>query len=377
MAANQSTVSNPKSNFFDYNFQKLSHIGRGGFGEVYHVRHMIEGEEYAVKIVKFLGLATSHDMSSMSHTSNVGTAQYMAPEIFQPRYTIKVDIYSLAVIAFHLFDLFNISSVFNTKFETLPRNEGTEGKASVGEEGNTPQERHKREERNQSHVSIGVTLGHKSSDTESDRTDQLSTGVMSWATGGHRPSYLMARLEKLVQNEEMVAKRRADEERDRRLEREKHEMKAEKVRQQVVTKATANPESDAEKQKLDFEKTAKPSNNSGSPTGLTATALYDYRAADLDEISFYTNELVTDIEMIDEGWGRGRCGDKVGLFPANYVRLNQMRKSEINGKANDLEIASIVVVIITHLWSPVMTVSTDGVIIYLDSWVVGNSTRLK
>ncbi|CAG2112300.1 unnamed protein product [Medioppia subpectinata] len=214
MAANQST-------------------GRGGFGEVYHVRHMIEGEEYAVKIVKFLdiygdherqgilkevqnlvklrsdfvvnyrnswrednhlfiqmdyykqnlqtiidnkhivferqtgepmkifeyfisceilrelvesvkylhdscppvihrdlkpsnvlisqnskntrfirlcdlGLATTHSMTSMSHTSNVGTAQYMAPEIFQPRYTIKVDIYSLAVIAFHLFDLFNM-----------------------------------------------------------------------------------------------------------------------------------------------------------------------------------------------------------------------------------------------------------------------------
>ncbi|CAG2101455.1 unnamed protein product [Medioppia subpectinata] len=42
------------------------------------------------------GSATYHDMTiaSMSHTSNVGTAQYMAREIFQPRYNIKVDIYS-------------------------------------------------------------------------------------------------------------------------------------------------------------------------------------------------------------------------------------------------------------------------------------------
>ncbi|CAG2103291.1 unnamed protein product [Medioppia subpectinata] len=31
-----------------------------GFGEVYHVKHMIEGEEYAVKIVKFLDIYGDH-----------------------------------------------------------------------------------------------------------------------------------------------------------------------------------------------------------------------------------------------------------------------------------------------------------------------------
>ncbi|CAG2109242.1 unnamed protein product, partial [Medioppia subpectinata] len=54
------------------------------------------------------GSATFHDMTSMSHTYNVGTSQYMAPEVYQRRYTIKVDIYSLGVIAFHLFDLYNM-----------------------------------------------------------------------------------------------------------------------------------------------------------------------------------------------------------------------------------------------------------------------------
>ncbi|CAG2106101.1 unnamed protein product [Medioppia subpectinata] len=37
-----------------------------------------------VKVCDF-GLATDHDMPSMSHTSNVGTSQYMAPEAHQRR----------------------------------------------------------------------------------------------------------------------------------------------------------------------------------------------------------------------------------------------------------------------------------------------------
>ena len=56
--------------------------------------------------------------------------------------------------------------------------------------------------------------------------------------------------------------------------------------------------------------------------GLTAVALYDYEAADVDEISFDPDDLITNIDMVDEGWYRGRCKGKVGLFPANYVELN-------------------------------------------------------
>ena len=56
--------------------------------------------------------------------------------------------------------------------------------------------------------------------------------------------------------------------------------------------------------------------------GLTAIALYDYEAADVDEISFDPDDVITNIDMIDEGWYRGKCKGKVGLFPANYVELN-------------------------------------------------------
>lgn len=57
--------------------------------------------------------------------------------------------------------------------------------------------------------------------------------------------------------------------------------------------------------------------------GLTAKALYDYQAADYDEISFDPDDLITNIEKIDEGWWRGECKGIVGLFPANYVQLNE------------------------------------------------------
>ncbi|XP_025771315.1 src substrate cortactin [Puma concolor] len=57
--------------------------------------------------------------------------------------------------------------------------------------------------------------------------------------------------------------------------------------------------------------------------GITAVALYDYQAAGDDEISFDPDDIVTNIEMIDDGWWRGLCKGRYGLFPANYVELRQ------------------------------------------------------
>uniref|UniRef100_F6ZBN2 Src substrate cortactin n=1 Tax=Macaca mulatta TaxID=9544 RepID=F6ZBN2_MACMU len=57
--------------------------------------------------------------------------------------------------------------------------------------------------------------------------------------------------------------------------------------------------------------------------GITAVALYDYQAAGDDEISFDPDDIITNIEMIDDGWWRGVCKGRYGLFPANYVDLRQ------------------------------------------------------
>uniref|UniRef100_A0A2K6RC59 Hematopoietic cell-specific Lyn substrate 1 n=1 Tax=Rhinopithecus roxellana TaxID=61622 RepID=A0A2K6RC59_RHIRO len=40
-----------------------------------------------------------------------------------------------------------------------------------------------------------------------------------------------------------------------------------------------------------------------------------------DELSFDPDDVITDIEMVDEGWWRGHCHGHFGLFPANYVKL--------------------------------------------------------
>uniref|UniRef100_A0A8D3AA86 Drebrin-like a n=1 Tax=Scophthalmus maximus TaxID=52904 RepID=A0A8D3AA86_SCOMX len=55
---------------------------------------------------------------------------------------------------------------------------------------------------------------------------------------------------------------------------------------------------------------------------VCAKAVYDYQAADNTEITFDPDDIITGIEMLDEGWWRGYGPDgHYGMFPANYVEL--------------------------------------------------------
>ncbi|XP_056260147.1 drebrin-like a isoform X2 [Seriola aureovittata] len=55
---------------------------------------------------------------------------------------------------------------------------------------------------------------------------------------------------------------------------------------------------------------------------ICARAIYDYQAADDTEITFDPDDIITGIEMLDEGWWRGYGPDgHYGMFPANYVEL--------------------------------------------------------
>jgi len=68
---------------------------------------------------------------------------------------------------------------------------------------------------------------------------------------------------------------------------------------------------------------AQNSPNVNQTSNLTAVAVYDYRATDVDEISFDPDDIITNIVQVDEGWWQGSCHGRFGLFPANYVQLRQ------------------------------------------------------
>ncbi|KAF1932222.1 uncharacterized protein M421DRAFT_416946 [Didymella exigua CBS 183.55] len=58
-------------------------------------------------------------------------------------------------------------------------------------------------------------------------------------------------------------------------------------------------------------------------SGPTATAIYDYEAAEDNELSFPEGATITGVEFPDEDWWLGSYKGASGLFPANYVQLDE------------------------------------------------------
>ncbi|GAA99296.1 uncharacterized protein L969DRAFT_86526 [Mixia osmundae IAM 14324] len=60
-----------------------------------------------------------------------------------------------------------------------------------------------------------------------------------------------------------------------------------------------------------------------APSAPTATALYDYDAAEDNELTFREGDHITGIEDLGEGWFTGHLGGVSGMFPSNYVELTE------------------------------------------------------
>ncbi|KAI2472099.1 hypothetical protein F4781DRAFT_29712 [Annulohypoxylon bovei var. microspora] len=67
----------------------------------------------------------------------------------------------------------------------------------------------------------------------------------------------------------------------------------------------------------------EPEPESAAGSGHTATAQFDYEAAEDNELSFPEGATVTNLEFPDEDWWFGHYKGASGLFPANYVQLDQ------------------------------------------------------
>ncbi|XP_026870278.2 src substrate cortactin isoform X4 [Electrophorus electricus] len=185
--------------------------------------------------------------------------------------------------------------------------------------------------------------------------------------GGSGTSSIKARFENLAKEKEEEDKKRAQEERARRQATEKQEQEQARKNTEDSAKARVpSPQPGPVSKAPDFQKTVvetenlyevepdteptceqpaeeplyqnqnlepalegryqatdSPSYEYGEDLGVTAVALYDYQAAGDDEISFDPDDIITNIEMIDEGWWRGVCRGAYGLFPANYVENEQ------------------------------------------------------
>jgi len=84
--------------------------------------------------------------------------------------------------------------------------------------------------------------------------------------------------------------------------------------------STSNNERHFEEEEWD-DRDADPLVDNGEP-GVKVRALYDYEAAESDELDFKAGDTFEKLEDEDEqGWCKGRKDGKVGLYPANYIEV--------------------------------------------------------
>lgn len=67
---------------------------------------------------------------------------------------------------------------------------------------------------------------------------------------------------------------------------------------------------------------AEPEAAAPAGEGKTATAQYDYEAAEDNELGFPEGAKITNLEFPDDDWWFGHYKGQSGLFPSNYVELN-------------------------------------------------------
>jgi amphiphysin len=65
-----------------------------------------------------------------------------------------------------------------------------------------------------------------------------------------------------------------------------------------------------------------PTRSTPPSTNPRVSALYDFDAQQPGDLSFRRGDLIEVLEKTDDrnGWWRGRCSGREGVFPGNYVQ---------------------------------------------------------
>uniref|UniRef100_A0A8C5HP15 SH3 domain-containing protein n=1 Tax=Gouania willdenowi TaxID=441366 RepID=A0A8C5HP15_GOUWI len=138
---------------------------------------------------------------------------------------------------------------------------------------------------------------------------------------GSSTGSIKARFENIAKQKEEEDRKRAEEERARRQAKEQQEQ--EEMRRKVETQAVSDAAAENGENVYEVEPQEDLYQNPEDTTSPTARLLFLLFSAGDDEISFDPDDIITNIEMIDEGWWRGVCRGAYGLFPANYVEVRQ------------------------------------------------------
>jgi hypothetical protein len=86
-----------------------------------------------------------------------------------------------------------------------------------------------------------------------------------------------------------------------------------KINNKVTQKQTDLKKSPRDSQVLDLKEL---------PTG---TVLYNFKAANPDELSVKEGDIISIIKIESDGWTKCGCGDKTGVIPTNYYRQVQIQ----------------------------------------------------
>lgn len=71
---------------------------------------------------------------------------------------------------------------------------------------------------------------------------------------------------------------------------------------------------------LEQEGNSKQKSPQPQQSGKSVVAVYDYEAAEANELSFKEGDVIHDIVELDVGWWQGTLNGKQGILPANYVK---------------------------------------------------------